>query len=106
MNEEIIKKAKEAKTAEELLALAKENSIELTEDQARELFDRLHPATGELSDDELDNVAGGGCVSSVHYTNSAGWIQRFFVSDIVMRSGPEPNQTNRGQTGQGRVVRL
>ena len=27
-------------------------------------FDRLHPQTGELSDDELDNVAGGGCYSS------------------------------------------
>ena len=106
MNEEIIKKAKEAKTAEDLLALARENNIELTEDQARELLDRLHPATGELADDELDNVTGGGCISGVHYMNSAGWLQQFFVSDTVMKHGQDPNQTDRGQTGQGHVVRL
>ena len=43
------------------MALAKENGIELTEESAKAYFDRLHPQTGELSDDELDNVAGGGC---------------------------------------------
>ena len=63
-NNELIAKAKEAKSAEELLVLAKENSIELTEEQAQELFDRLH-SIGELSDDELDDVAGGkGCFLS------------------------------------------
>lgn len=59
MNEELVKKAKEAKTVEELLALAKENSIELTEEQAKACFDQLHSTSGELSDDELDDVAGG-----------------------------------------------
>ena len=62
MNQEIIAKAREAKSAEELLAMAKENDIELTGEQAKEYYDRLH-ATGELADDELDNVAGGGCGS-------------------------------------------
>ena len=62
MDQEIIAKAREAKSAEELLAMAKENDIELTGEQAKEYYDRLH-ATGELSDDELDNVAGGGCGS-------------------------------------------
>ena len=62
MNQEIIAKAREAKSAEELLAIARENDLQLNEDGARELYDRLH-ATGELSDDELDNVAGGGCGS-------------------------------------------
>ena len=61
MKEELIQKAKEAKSAEELLALARENSIELTEEQAKACFARLHPAAGELTDDELDAVAGGGC---------------------------------------------
>lgn len=41
---------------EDLLALVKENGIEITEEQAKALFDQLH-ATGELSDDELDKVA-------------------------------------------------
>ena len=65
MNSELVAKAKEAKSAEELLAMAKENDIELTGEQAKEYYDRLH-ATGELSDDELDNVAGGGCALATH----------------------------------------
>lgn len=57
---ELIEKAKQAKSAEELLALAKENGIELSEDEAKAYFEQLNKS-GELSDDELDNVAGGGC---------------------------------------------
>lgn len=57
---EIIEKAKQAKSAEELMALAKENGIGITEEQAAEYFERLN-RSGELSDDELDSVAGGGC---------------------------------------------
>ena len=63
MNNELIAKAKEAKTPEELMVLAKENSMELTEESAKAYFNQLNPKTGELSDDELDNVAGGGCQS-------------------------------------------
>ena len=58
MNKEIISKAREAESAEELLAMAKENDIELTGEQAKEYYDRLH-ASGELADDELDSVSGG-----------------------------------------------
>ena len=61
LNKELLAKAKEAKTPEELLTLAKENGMELTEAEAKTYFDLLHPQTGELSDDELDNVSGGGC---------------------------------------------
>lgn len=57
---ELIEKAKQAKSPEELLAFAKENEIELTEDEAKAYFEQLNKL-GELSDDELDNVAGGGC---------------------------------------------
>ena len=56
-NEQLIK-AKSAKTAEELLALAKASGIELTEEQAKTYFAELNK-TGELSDDELTSVAGG-----------------------------------------------
>ena len=55
---ELIAKAKEAKSAEELLSLARENNIELTEEQAKECYDRLH-SSGELTDDDLEKVAGG-----------------------------------------------
>ena len=51
-------KAKAAKNAEELIALAKENGIEMTEEEAKNLFAKLH-AEGELADDELGNVSGG-----------------------------------------------
>lgn len=59
MNNELIAKAKKTTTVEELLALAKENQVELSEEDAKMYFELLHPKTGELSDDELDNVAGG-----------------------------------------------
>ncbi|MDE7194747.1 MAG: Nif11-like leader peptide family RiPP precursor [Oscillospiraceae bacterium] len=60
LTEELITKGKAANSPEELLALAKENGIEFKEEQAEAYFDELHK-TGELSDDELGNVAGGGC---------------------------------------------
>lgn len=58
MNSELMRKATAAGSAEELLAFAKENNVEMTEEGAKELFDRLH-TSGELADDELDSVAGG-----------------------------------------------
>ena len=61
---EMIEKAKAAKSAEELLALAKENGVEMTVDEAATYFAQLNPKNGELDDDELDAVAGGGCGGS------------------------------------------
>ena len=58
---EMIEKAKAAKSAEELLALAKENGLEMTADEAATYFAQLNPKSGELSDDDLGNVAGGAC---------------------------------------------
>ena len=57
---EIIAKAKEAKSVEELFELAKANGIELTEEEANTYFAQLS-ANGAVSDEELDLVAGGGC---------------------------------------------
>ena len=64
MNEELLKKAREAKSAEELLEMAKKNGIELTEERAKEYFERFN-ANGEISDEELEEVAGG-CGDSRH----------------------------------------
>ena len=58
---ELIEKAKSAKTPEELMALAKENGIEMTAEEAQKIFAQLHSQSGELADDELDNVSGGAC---------------------------------------------
>ena len=58
ISKELLEKAKTAKSAEELLAMAKAENIALTEEEAAKAFAELNK-TGELSDEELDNVAGG-----------------------------------------------
>ena len=59
-NEELMAKARAANSAKELMALAKENEIELSEQEANDYFEQMNKS-GELSEDELDSVAGGGC---------------------------------------------
>ena len=61
MKKELLAKAKNTKTPEELLCLAQENGEEMTEESAKAYFELLHPKTGKIADEELDNVAGGGC---------------------------------------------
>ena len=75
MNKELLAKAKEAKTPDELMSLAKENGIELTAESAASYFERLNSKTGELSDSELDNVSGG-C--------GGGYDPRFAVGETVL----------------------
>ena len=60
VSKELLEKARTANSAEELLAMAKAESVELTEEQAVQAFAKLNK-NGELSDEELDNVSGGGC---------------------------------------------
>ena len=60
MNEEMLKRLAGGKSPEEVLTIAREYGKELTEEQAREIYDKLKArATGELSDDDVDAVAGG-----------------------------------------------
>jgi predicted ribosomally synthesized peptide with nif11-like leader len=61
---ELIARAKAARSAEELLELAKENGLDLTEDDAKTFFEQLH-ANAEVSDDELEAVSGGGICQDV-----------------------------------------
>ena len=61
---EMIEKAKAAKSAEELLEIAKENNVEMTADEAATYFAQLNPKSGEINDDDLDNVAGGACAEN------------------------------------------
>ena len=74
ISKELIEKAKTAKSAEELLAMAKAENIELTEEQAAKAFAELNKA-GELSDEELENAAGGGCGDS----NKSGDTPKYSV---------------------------
>lgn len=61
LNPELLAKAKQAKSTAELLALAQENGMKMTEEQAGAYYAQLHPTAGEMADEELENVAGGGC---------------------------------------------
>lgn len=61
---EMVEKARAAKSADELVALAKENNVELTGEEAKIYFTQLNTRSGEISDEEFDNVAGGGCKSA------------------------------------------
>lgn len=58
MNEELLRKAQQAGSADELLEMAKENGVNLSEQQVRDYYTQIH-ADGELADDELEDVAGG-----------------------------------------------
>ncbi len=85
MTNELIQKAKECKTAEELLALAKENGVEMTAEQAAQKFAALQNE-GELADDELENASGGGC-----YTDDGSLKTTMGYScDNFERDGAEP----------------
>ena len=68
---EMIEKAKATKSADELLALSKENNVEITADEAATYFAQLNPKSGELDDDDLDAVAGGACADSNDNDNPA-----------------------------------
>lgn len=58
LTKELLEKAKTAKSAEELQNMAKAENIELSADEAAKAFAELNK-NGELTDEELDNVAGG-----------------------------------------------
>ena len=62
MSEEMLEKLQNAGSAEEIVSIAKEYGREVTAEQAQELLDRLKAGAseGELSDDLLEAVAGGG----------------------------------------------
>lgn len=64
LNAEMIEKAKNARTVEELLEIAKANGAPMTPAEAATYFAQLNPKSGELDDDDLDAVAGGACGSS------------------------------------------
>ena len=95
---EMIEKAKVAKSAEELLALAKENNVEMTADEAATYFAQLNPKSGELNDDDLDNVAGGACSGSDNDNSNVA------VGDKVRVISGETCPKCGGNTGTVQIV--
>ena len=66
---EMIEKARSAASPEELAALAKENNLTLSAEEAASYFEQLNPKTGELDDDDLETVSGGGCGKKTQSSN-------------------------------------
>ncbi len=62
---EVIMKGKEANTVEELKEMAVKENWNISDEEANAYYEELQKyktqSTGELSDDELDDVSGGGC---------------------------------------------
>ena len=86
VKKELLEKAKAAKTVEELLDMARNENIDITEKEAAKIFADLHK-NGELSDEEPDNVSGG-CAdpSPVGYATSLKKLYIFMLRGSRLRS--------------------
>ena len=89
LSKELLEKEKRAKSAEELIEMAKAENIELSAEQAAKTLAQLN-RNGELSDEELDNVSGG----------CGGRPPKFSVNDRVSHKGSD------GKAVYGTVVRI
>ncbi len=69
---ELLEKLQTAKSVEELVEMTKAEGAEIPADKAEELFAKLN-AEGELSDEDLEEIAGGylphytGRITSKHF---------------------------------------
>ena len=77
---ELIEKAKAAQSVEELLALAKENGTELTEEEAKTYFEQLK-ANGAVNDED-DTVQYGEKVTIAPCSN-CGCTTGIVMSDVL-----------------------
>lgn len=59
----LIEKAAKAESVEDLMRIAEENSIKLERETAELYYEKLNPPMGEIDDDEISSVTGGGCSS-------------------------------------------
>ena len=69
MDAKLLDEAMKAGSAKELREMAGTRGVELTEAEAENYYCRMH-RLGELSDDELSGVAGGGCQIKEFEVNS------------------------------------
>ena len=81
--EEFLEKAKQAKSPEEIKAAAKACGLELTAEKLTKLDGALCGAKGELSDEDLDGVAGG--KQNLEYGTPEFW---HYVDEQIQKYGP------------------
>ena len=59
MTKEVLEKAMACETPEALVALAKEKCVELTLEEAKDYLQKIEGLDIELSDEQMEKVAGG-----------------------------------------------
>ncbi len=81
--EEFMTLLRDAESPEDIIALAKENGVDLSADAAQKMFDEAR-TTGELSDEQLEGVTGGCflCKIGSWFEKAAEDVKDFFVEDI------------------------
>lgn len=75
ITKEQMEMAKNATSKEEILSFAKKEGFDITVEDAAKIFDYLHQH-GELDEEELDAVTGGGC-------NDGGATPKFSLNQMV-----------------------
>ena len=63
MDNYLLKQVKDSNSPDDLILLAKNGGLELSRAEAEHYFNTINKK-GEVSDDELDSVSGGGCYTS------------------------------------------
>ena len=61
LTKENLVKAAACKTPEDIIALAKENGIELSIEEAKKYLEKVGNFDAAISDEDLEKVAGGRC---------------------------------------------
>lgn len=69
MEKDLLKKAQNVKSKEELLVLLKENAVDIPGDKVDELYAQIK-SHGEIGDDDLGKVTGGGSYSPEGFLKS------------------------------------
>ena len=106
LSNELLEKARAAKSAEELLSLAAENGVSLTAEEAKARFAQLTRGTseGELADEELENVSGGSyCKDGRTYSDDLVDGKHYLITTGLNTCGlfkHEPGDTSGSQCMQ------
>ena len=97
--------ALDAQSAEEIARIAEGAGIPLADGEAARLFDRLHgERMGEIADEELDSVAGGGCKGTRTVRPGVdkcghGFCQCFSTCEFYKAHDDDPNVGECGNPG-------
>lgn len=81
MDSKLLKEARNAKSPDDLILLAKNGGLELSKAEAEHYFNTINKK-GEVSDDELDLVSGGACYTKEGFlSTTCGYSCSYFEED-------------------------